>query len=162
MNPKRAAAAAAAFAAVLAVLVGTRIFAQGEGAGYAGPKRCKKCHLKEHKGMEGEGHAHAFSVLKEEDWGRTDERTKKACLACHTTGYGRPTGFVSAAATPELAGVSCEACHGPGSVHAGREKTENERIKAAGGDLGIRRSDGGACLFCHNPHVRFVPAGEKK
>jgi hypothetical protein len=33
-------------------------------------------------------------------------------------GFGLPTGFVSEAATPHLAGVQCESCHGPAGNHA--------------------------------------------
>ena len=42
------------------------------------------------------------------------------CLACHATGYGRPTGYDPAAVkggAPNLQGVQCEACHGPGTMH---------------------------------------------
>ena len=44
-------------------------------------------------------------------------RTSAECLACHATGYGKPTGFKDEASTPNLMGTTCEACHGPGSKH---------------------------------------------
>lgn len=43
-------------------------------------------------------------------------KANEECLKCHTTGYGQPTGFKTAADTA-LADVTCEACHGPGSKH---------------------------------------------
>jgi formate-dependent nitrite reductase cytochrome c552 subunit len=38
--------------------------------------------------------------------------------ACHTVGFGLPTGFTNETATPHLAGVQCENCHGPAANHA--------------------------------------------
>ncbi len=43
-----------------------------------------------------------------------------ACIPCHTTGFGRPTGYspgTEAMGAPYLQGVQCEACHGPGTLH---------------------------------------------
>ena len=45
-------------------------------------------------------------------------QTNASCVACHTVGYGLPTGFVSAGQTPLLEGVQCESCHGPAANHA--------------------------------------------
>jgi hypothetical protein len=39
------------------------------------------------------------------------------CVACHTVGFGEEGGFVSGDETPELEGVQCENCHGPGGAH---------------------------------------------
>ncbi len=39
------------------------------------------------------------------------------CLKCHSTGYGQPSGFISNEATPHLAIVGCESCHGMGYLH---------------------------------------------
>jgi predicted CXXCH cytochrome family protein len=47
------------------------------------------------------------------------------CFGCHTVGRGKPSGFVSRSARPDLAGVQCESCHGFGSGHHTGLTTEN-------------------------------------
>jgi len=94
---------------------------------YVGTKNCKKCHIKQYKSWIETKMAKAFDLLKP---GERSDAKKKAgldpekdytkdseCLPCHTTGYGKPGGFVSLEETPELAGVSCEMCHGAGSEY---------------------------------------------
>ena len=77
------------------------------GPEYLGEKKCKKCHIKEHKTWAETKHANAFECL-------TDKYKKdEECLKCHTTGMGEG-GFVSVEETPELLGIQCEQCHGPG------------------------------------------------
>jgi hypothetical protein len=60
-------------------------------------------------------------------------QTNRSCLVCHTVGDGLPTGFVSLAKTPKLAGVQCENCHGPASYHAGNpdDPTVIPRVEVA-------------------------------
>jgi hypothetical protein len=55
--------------------------------------------------------------------GLTEEEVK-GCYHCHTTGYGKPGGFVSPEKTPHLKNAGCEVCHGPGEFHI---KTQNPR-----------------------------------
>jgi hypothetical protein len=83
-----------------------------EGQTYVGVKNCAACHLDQYLDWRGTKHAKGFDILP------ARYRTDASCLKCHTTGYGEPTGFKSVAATPNLVGTSCEACHGPGSKHA--------------------------------------------
>lgn len=54
-----------------------------------------------------------------------------ACQPCHVVGFGEG-GFVSDAVTPQLAGIGCEECHGPGSDHAASPSTTNiQRVPKA-------------------------------
>ena len=80
---------------------------------YAGSETCAECHGGILSTESQTDHAKAFQSLQQ-----INQQTNPACLACHTVGYKLPTGFSSAAATPALAGVQCENCHGPAANHA--------------------------------------------
>ena len=112
-------------------------------ATYVGPDTCKACHFKDFKTWQAHKHSKNFQVLQ------GAEQTNPECLKCHTTGYGKPSGFVSVEKTPTLANTTCEACHGPGSAHIEAAKnapdtgTWEKKINKAGN----------TCVECHNPHV---------
>lgn len=78
---------------------------------YTGSKRCASCHFEQYMKWKKSGHSKAFDMLT------SKYETDAKCLKCHTTGYGEPSGYKDQATTPSLAGVTCETCHGPGSVH---------------------------------------------
>jgi 2',3'-cyclic-nucleotide 2'-phosphodiesterase (5'-nucleotidase family) len=78
-----------------------------------GSMTCKRCHAAAYQAWMPSAHAHAFKSLEEHGYGYDP-----GCLSCHTTGYGAQGGFASSRATPRLAAVSCEECHGRGSSHA--------------------------------------------
>ena len=61
------------------------------------------------------------------------------CYGCHTTGYGKPGGFVSEIQTPEMMNLGCESCHGPGSLHVESEDPDDLTAVAV--------ED---CMICHN------------
>jgi hypothetical protein len=82
---------------------------------YAGAQACAECHAGIHDTELNTAHARAFS---DPAFVAEGGQTNAACLACHTVGYGLPTGFVSKAKTPLLEGVQCENCHGPAASHA--------------------------------------------
>jgi protein-arginine kinase activator protein McsA len=100
--------------AVLPLVYSNAMFrVSGPGPSYVGSQACLEFHTGIHKNVQATEHAQAFKVLKA---GGQDKNS--SCLPCHTVGYGLPTGFVSEAQTPQLAGVQCESCHGPAGNHA--------------------------------------------
>lgn len=77
--------------------------------------KCGECHPAELASWSKTKHRSAFDAL------RKDKRTTDSeCAKCHTTAFGEKGGFVSETATPQLLGVQCEACHGPGVTHVRR------------------------------------------
>jgi hypothetical protein len=85
----------------------------GEEGPFAGPTACRRCHGDIYAQWAASPHAKAFVTLE-----RNRQHENPDCLACHATGAGRDGGFESYRATPELARVGCESCHGPGRLHA--------------------------------------------
>ncbi|MEZ4517096.1 MAG: multiheme c-type cytochrome [Chloroflexota bacterium] len=111
------------------------------------------------------------------------------CGACHTTGYN-PRGSVDS--MPGMvgsfteAGVQCEACHGPGSLHANNPQSFSVEINRdaqacqachADGSINPDAADGFIqhtdmvyedlfqgkhaimdCVQCHDPHAGITPA----
>ncbi len=80
---------------------------------YVGKTKCASCHPKQFAHWKKTKHASdAYSKQP------VNYKTEGACLICHSTGFGTASGFKDEASTPDLAGPTCEACHGPGSKHA--------------------------------------------
>jgi len=82
---------------------------QGPNPNYIGAAQCSFCHNDQYAPWSGTAHSHAFDTLKHIGMDKNSR-----CIECHTVGYGLESGFKSEAATPNLAGVQCENCHGPG------------------------------------------------
>lgn len=92
---------------------GTGIFrVEGQSAVYLSESTCRGCHPSAHNGVKDTAHAHAMATLT-----RIGQGDNPGCLPCHTVGFGIQGGFVSNQATPLLANVQCENCHGPGGNH---------------------------------------------
>lgn len=106
-----------------------------EEAKYSGGDTCRLCHPKQHSSWASTRHARAFELLE-----NSDKTSDERCFPCHTTGYGQPSGFKDAQATPELKGVQCEACHGPGEPHVtgAGDKSKTTRMPSAA-----------VCASCH-------------
>ena len=82
---------------------------------YTGSQNCTECHASTQATVLKTAHAVAFT---DASFVADGGQGNPACLACHTVGYKLPTGFVSQPATPLLASVQCENCHGPAANHA--------------------------------------------
>jgi len=125
-------------------------------ATFVGEKKCKKCHIKQHKTWRDTGHATAFDCLEGED------QNDPKCVKCHTTGYDMG-GFASVEESGHLLNVQCEQCHGPGSIHTElmsklkKEKVEKDKYPK---EKQINRIPTG-CTKCHNPHIKHAPVEKK-
>lgn len=114
---------------------------------YVGSSKCKICHKAEYEAWLKEKHSKAMDSLKPE------EQKKADCLACHTTGYGKP-----AKPGADLADVGCEACHGPASeykdvkiMHKKKFEVDRQGQLKLGMAAGLIPSPGQAvCVSCHN------------
>jgi len=104
---------------------------------YIGNRKCRLCHFEYFKEWEKDPHANAFTRL-----GRM--QNNPYCLKCHTTGFRGPQGFVSEKITPELRGVQCEACHGPGSRH--KDNPHDKKALPIGRKIDYQ----GVCINCHD------------
>jgi hypothetical protein len=106
---------------------------------YVGMERCKECHPEDVKTYSEWKYSRNFRILEM----RGKEHDPK-CVACHTTGYGQPGGFVSVEETPHMKNVQCESCHGPASMHI-KAPTVEEHQKT----LSIPKN---VCTTCHRQH----------
>lgn len=175
---------AVAFVALFASLSdgGSTAVAGDDEPGYIGPKGCKKCHFKQHKDWKKSELAKAFDRLKP---GQCEEAKKAAgldpakdytkdpkCLKCHTTGYGTATGYPAVvegkawteeetARAETFAGVTCEACHGPGSKYSVFKKENKEFKRAQIAELGAYSPvTAENCTPCHNEENPTAKKGE--
>lgn len=120
-------------------------------ADYVGAAKCKICHKGEKNGniyeiWEGSQHAKAYETLVAK--GDSSEKNPD-CLACHTTGFDKLTGFSLADSTVnmDLANVGCEDCHGPGSEYKTMSVMKDKEKAIA---AGLVIPDEKTCVTCHN------------
>jgi hypothetical protein len=136
---------------------------------FVGPKVCQECHQKEYDSWSQTRMANSFWVLLPGEKANekrmvgldpeADYSHEEACLICHTTGYGMVGGFVSIEETPDLAGVTCEACHGNGGSYAKTVMNPKDptfsTTEAREAGL-IYPPTEQVCLGCHNAGSPFV------
>ncbi len=140
---------------LLALFAGSGLMAQN--FKYIGAAKCKMCHLKPAKGeqynvwLKGP-HAGAMKTLSGEKAmeiakakGIADPTTDAGCIKCHST-----VGHIDAKLGARIKiteGVSCESCHGPGSMYKGASiMKKRELYKQKGLILPTEE----VCVKCHN------------
>lgn len=152
---------------ILGIFVTHGLTSSSDAPAYVGSKACKSCHSDAYNSWKKTKLASALDSLKA---GNALEVKKKMgidptkdfsadpqCVKCHTTGYGEKGGFVSLSKTPDLAGIGCEVCHGPGEhyvklmreVYTDQKKSRyysREKVVHSGLNTDFKQR----CLQCHN------------
>lgn len=133
--------------------------AETKAAEYVGVTKCRMCHIKQHKAWLDTPHAKAWAALTSGDAKKTADMAAALkveikgspsktdeCVACHVVGFQLAGGYPQSDSTKTAAliNVGCEACHGPGSLHASAPMAEKKKLinRAVGENL---------CKQCHTP-----------
>jgi hypothetical protein len=126
-------------------------------AEYVGMNKCKMCHIKQAKAWLETSHAKAWAGLQKPDSTKaaamaaalkvaikgtpagTDE-----CIKCHVTGFHLTGGYPQADSTKaaNLVNVTCEGCHGPGSLHIAAAMADKKNFINRGVTANM-------CMQCH-------------
>ncbi|MBN1819343.1 MAG: cytochrome c family protein [Prolixibacteraceae bacterium] len=111
---------------------------------YIGADKCKMCHNKADKGAQYDKwaagpHAKAMESLS------ADEQKNPKCLKCHSTAASVDQSMVATIKVEE--GVSCESCHGPGSIYKSATIMKNQQLALT---KGMILPEEAVCKKCHN------------
>lgn len=124
---------------------------------YIGAKTCKMCHNSPAKGEQYNKwsntlHSKAFTALSSEAAltyakanGIADPTKEAKCLKCHSTASSVEASLLEASITVEE-GVSCESCHGPGSVYKSMTIMKDQPTALKNG---LIIPDQTTCVKCH-------------
>lgn len=80
---------------------------------FLGAEGCQSCHQGTHAIWRDSLHSDAFAKLE-----RVNKAFDPGCIKCHVVGFDKEGGYIDLDATPHLANVQCESCHGAGRAHA--------------------------------------------
>jgi hypothetical protein len=119
-------------------------FTNAQNAQYIGAAKCKMCHNKADKGEQynkwlASPHAKAMASLK------GDEAKNPKCLKCHSTAASVDQSLVASITVEE--GVSCESCHGPGSLYKVATTMKDQKLALS---KGMILPEEKVCKKCHN------------
>ncbi len=106
------------------------------GAVFVGGQACVGCHAAADAFWKTTGHAHAYETLE-----KIGKQYDLACVSCHVTGWESPGGACDIAQVEGRKDVTCESCHGPGSLHV-KAPTQAKLPAKVGAET---------CLGCHTP-----------
>jgi len=187
-----AGAVAVAVAAFTFVVTQNGVAEDAPKAEYVGDKVCMKCHMRpQHASWKKTLMANAMKTLEPTDEAKDktlfekkkaanldpakDYTTDAKCLKCHTTGYGEAGGYPVDPKKDEAAGkaatlmgkVSCEACHGAGSLYVkykepivtknNEDKKETKFTWEELAKQGLTKPDEAVCAKCHNDQAPTKP-----
>ena len=124
-----------------------------QGQTYIGAKRCSACHFKQYSTWKKSKHG-------KDAWESVPTKYRGApeCLKCHVTAYGAASGYAAGTAPDvlqNLLGVTCEACHGPGSKHEALCKQYSSKTKLSPEEEKIAKDSiykflpQNVCVRCH-------------
>jgi hypothetical protein len=123
---------------------------------FVGGASCKECHAGPWDVYIKSNHAHATRTLVDLKPARQFD---PECVSCHVTGWNPQeffpyiSGYDSLEHTPELAGQSCEDCHGPGAAHIAAERGSDAKLQAEWRRLlhqDKATADEQSCRKCHD------------
>jgi hypothetical protein len=124
---------------------------------YVGVEKCKACHKTEKSGDQygkwlNSKHAKAWTTLASPEAkkiaqakGIDDPQKSDKCVKCHVTAHGVEAKFIDTLTKEE--GVSCEACHGPGSEYKALKIMKDHQAAVAAGMIVPNEK---TCVKCHN------------
>jgi len=125
-------------------------------AEYVGAAKCRMCHIKQHKAWTETAHAKAWASLKGGDAKAVQAmaaalkielkgaaHANDDCVRCHVTGFQLAGGYPQSDTTKvaQVVNVTCEACHGPGSLHVTAPMAEKKKF--------ITKPGENMCKQCH-------------
>lgn len=129
---------------------------------YIGAEKCKVCHNKpatgdQYKQWAGSLHAQALKSLSSEkslEYAKknniADPAKEPKCLKCHSTAASVAANLHAGITVAE--GVSCESCHGPGSMYKSPAIMKNQALSIKNG---LIIPDEATCVKCHNKENPF-------
>ena len=121
---------------------------------FVGASACRPCHEKEYKAFttfaKKSSSFQSIMRLKKE----LTEEEIRGCYSCHTTGHGKPGGFISEEATPHLKNAGCEVCHGPGELHVKTQDPEDIKGHLTAEDCEVCHTSERVKAFRYKPLIR--------